>query len=294
MIVNPQFFNYRLIIGSLAIVVASLTIFGFVNYQSIQANQQFLEQEKNLVENELVEMIDQYDDITESNNFISVQLVEFKNKARKALDSLESVEANISLLAGFKQQIGNLKVKNKNLFQTIDSLNSENLVLKKKNKSTYGELVQERIENDSLVKENYKLSSELADITRITANSFRAKGYQKNRGTKSFTKKAKHVNSIELCFTILENSLAKSGKKDLYVQILNPKNNIIADKGEISFGANKLIYSQKISTWYNQKDSDICIDIQADDSEQPLAPGTYFVSVFHEGKNLGGTKVEFR
>ena len=49
MIVNPQLFNYRLITGSLIVGIAVLSIVSFTNYQSTQAHQQFLEQEKSLL-----------------------------------------------------------------------------------------------------------------------------------------------------------------------------------------------------------------------------------------------------
>ena len=294
MIVNPQFFNYRLIIGSLTVVVAALSIFGFINYQSIDAHQEFLEQEKNLVENELVAMIDQYDEISSSNNLLEGQINDFKLKAQTALDSIETLETNIALLTKYKEQVGYLKVRNKILYSTLDSLNDRNDDLEAMNRLTQDELLKEKFENDFLKQENAKLHKDLADAARINANSFYAKGYQKSFGIKSLTNKAKHVNSIELCFTIAENSLTTPGKKDIYVQILNPKNNVIADKGEIQFGNDKLIYSRKISAEYNNKESDICIDVEADDTDQPLSPGTYFISVFHEGKNLGQTKLEFR
>ena len=57
MIVNPQLFNYRLIIGSLIVAVNRFRCLQFYNYQSITSHQQFLEQEKKLVESELSQMI---------------------------------------------------------------------------------------------------------------------------------------------------------------------------------------------------------------------------------------------
>jgi len=294
MIVNPQLFNYRLIIGSLTIVVVALSIFGFVNYQAIDAHQEFLEQEKHLIENELVEMINQYDDMSFANALITTQLKASKAQAKMALNSLKTLQTNTSLLTKYKQQVANLKVRNKILFRTIDSLDNRNQDLEIKNKTTLSELETKKYEVELLKRQNAKLSYNLANAAKITANSFTAKGYQKNFGLKSFTNKAKHVNSIELCFTIAENTLAKSGKKDLYIQILNPNNNVIADQGEVKFGKDKLIYSKKISVQYNLKESAICIDVEADNSDQPLSRGTYILSVFHEGKLLGGTKVQFR
>ena len=79
----------------------------------------------------------------------------------------------------------------------------------------------------------------------LTANSFRAKGYEKFFGVKRPSVKAKRVQSIEVCFTLAENALTETGMKDLYIQVLNPRNNVVADKGAINFGNSSLIYSAK-------------------------------------------------
>ena len=88
MIVNPQSFNYRLIIGSLIVAVTILTVYSFTSFQSIRAHEQFLEQEKKLVESELSQMITRYDDVSISNDLLSAQLEEAKFNTKIALDSL--------------------------------------------------------------------------------------------------------------------------------------------------------------------------------------------------------------
>ncbi len=78
MIVNPQLFNYRLIIGSLLVVLAALGVFSFTNYKSIKSYQDFLEQEKLLIENELSEMLNDYDNLSEDYDFLAADLQEGK------------------------------------------------------------------------------------------------------------------------------------------------------------------------------------------------------------------------
>lgn len=74
MIVNPQFFNYRLIIGSLFVTIAVLAVIGFTYYESGKEHQQSLEQEKNLVETELSQTIERYDDVASINENIALEL----------------------------------------------------------------------------------------------------------------------------------------------------------------------------------------------------------------------------
>ncbi|WP_299225396.1 hypothetical protein [uncultured Psychroserpens sp.] len=292
MIVNPQLFNYRLIIGSLIVAVTILSVYSFTNYQSIKAHQQFLEQEKKLVENELSQMITRYDDVSVSNDLISSQLEEAKRDTRLALDSLAMLRSDLSVVAKFKNQLYNIKLKNKSLFKTIDSLNEVNENLKKEKLLAYNELKKQRKTNTSLLKENEDLNKSIEKGALLTANSFEAKSYAQLFGSKRATKRAKKVQHIEVCFTLAENSLTEQGEKELYIQIVNPQNNVLADKGAITFGSSSLIYSSKKIVNYNNEVLDICIDVEADKDERPLTKGTYFINIFNKDRKLGSTEVK--
>ena len=65
MIVNPQLFNYKLIIWSLVLVLIALGIYGYTSYESIKSHESFLLQEKHLIESELSEMLENYETISE-------------------------------------------------------------------------------------------------------------------------------------------------------------------------------------------------------------------------------------
>lgn len=294
MIVNPQLFNYRLIIGSLIIAVAVLTVYSFTSYQSIAAHQQFLEQEKKLVESELSQMITRYDDVSISNDLISSQLEDAKRNTKLALDSLRMLRGDLSVLSKFKQQLFYLKLKNKTLFKTVDSLDAVNQGLEHEKLVAYNELRKQKRANSSLLKENENLEKSIEKGAQLTANSFKAKGYEKFFGAKRSSNKAKRVQSIEVCFTLAENSLTEIGEKELYIQILNPKNNVVADKGAINFGTSSLIYSAKKVINYNNEVIDVCLDVDADIDEQPLLEGTYYISIFHKDRKLGSTEVKLK
>jgi hypothetical protein len=294
MIVNPQSFNYRLIIGSLIVAVAVLTVYSFTSYKSIVAHQQFIEQEKELVESELSQMIVRYDDVSISNDLISSQLEDAKRSTKLTLDSLRMLRGDLSVLSKFKDQLFNIKLKNKVLFKTIDSLGEVNQDLEEEKLLAYNELQKQKRENFSLIKENKNLEKSLEKGALITANSFKAKGYEKFFGAKRSSNKAKKVQSIEVCFTLAENALTQAGEKDIYIQILNPKNNVVADKGAINFGDSSLIYSAKESINYSNEVLEVCLDVDADINEQPLVSGTYYISIFHKDRKLGSTEVKLK
>ncbi len=292
MIVNPQLFNYRLIIGSLIVAVTVLGVFSYTNFQSIEAHQQFLEQEKKLVESELSQMITRYDEVSVSNDLIKSQLEVAKKNTKLALDSLGMLRSDLSVISRFKEQLYGLKLQNKNLFSTIDSLDLENQSLKEEKSIAFNELVKQRRVNNNLIKQNENLNRSLEKGALLTANSFDAKSFTKILGRKRASNKAKKVDHIEVCFTLAENSLTKQGEKEIYIQIVNPQNNVVADKGAISFGDTSLIYSLKKIVEYNNEVVDICVDIEADSDERPLTAGTYFINIFNKDRRLGSTEVK--
>ena len=71
MIVNPQLFNYRLIISSLIVVLIVLGAYSYSNYESIKSHESFLIQEKQLIESELSEMLDSYEEMSDDYNLVS-------------------------------------------------------------------------------------------------------------------------------------------------------------------------------------------------------------------------------
>jgi hypothetical protein len=292
MIVNPQFFNYRLIIGSLIVAIAILGVFSFTNYETIKSHQTFLDQEKQLVESELSEMIKRYDAVGETNNTLSSQLAIAKKDLQASLDSLRFLKNDISVILKYKQQLSNLKAKNDVLFKSFDSILEVNNSLEKDNLLAHNQLNEQIKANSALQSANESLNNSVKKGALLTANSFKAKAYKSFLGKNNVTNKAAQAQIIEVCFALAENSLTEKGQKDIYIQILNPKNNVVADKGEMKFGTTSLIYSDKQVIDYNNKVVDVCVMIDGDTDDIPFTKGTYFVSIFHKDRKLGSTQIE--
>lgn len=291
MIVNPQLFNYRLIIGSLIVAFSVLAVFSFTNYESVRAHQQFVEHEKKLVESELSQMIKRYDDIASTNQYLESKINQSKVITKSALDSLRLLKSDLSVITRFKEQLIVLKNKNKQLFESFDSLNNANQKLERDKLLAQNQLKKQLDENASLYKENQFLNKTIERGSKLTANSIKAYAFQSINGSLSPTEKAHKTETIEVCFSLAENALAATGEKELYVQIVNPKNNVVADRGALEFGDSLLIYSSKIIVNYNNQVVDVCTNITADSTDKPLTKGTYFVSVFHKDQKLGDTKI---
>jgi hypothetical protein len=292
MIVNPQLFNYRLIISSLLVVLTVLGVFSFTSYQSNKSYEEFLKQEKFLIEKELSEMLSGYDDLSQDYNLMASQLQEAKLETRIALDSLRLLKSDLSIITRFKEQLIVLKSKSKVLLSTIDSLNSANIKLQKENRYALNTIEKKSLAINQLEGANEALNKTIVNAATLKASNIEAKAYKLKSGKKRFTERAKRANAIDVCFTLAENPLTQKGKKDIYIQIVSPQGNVLSDKGEVIFGNSSLIFSKKEVVDYSNDNLEICTAIIGNDADQPLLKGYYFINVFHENKKLGSTSLK--
>lgn len=290
MIVNPQLFGYKVIIGSLIVVITVIGVFSYTTYESNKAQQLFLKQEKKLVASELSQMILRYDDISLASDILSEQLDSAKNTTKAALENLRLMKSDFSVLARFKSELAAIKLRNIALFKTIDSINLLNERLVKDRLLAYNALDEQKTVNTSLVKINKSLTNNIEKAKVLAVNSLEAKAYKTNKHS-SETKKASYASRIDVCFSLAENMLTEKGMKEIYIQILNPLNNVVGNKGAVEFGKSLLIYSDKQFINYNNKALDICTTIKAQKDDIPFTKGTYYVSVFHKERKLGSTQI---
>ena len=292
MIVNPQLFNYRLIISSLLVVLTVLGIYSFNKYKSIESYEGFLKQEKVLIETELSDMLLSYDDLSQDYSLMASQLQEAKLETKMALDSLRLLNSDLSIVTRFKEQLIVLKSKSKVLLSTIDSLNSANKKLQKEKRYALSTIKKNTSTINNLEEANDSLNKSISNAAVLKASNINAQSYRLKSGKKRITDKAKRANAMDVCITINENPLALKGKKDIYIQIVGPDGNVLADKGEVKFGDSSLIYSSKQIIDYNNENLEVCTAIVADEDDKPFLKGYYFITIFHKNIKLGGTSIQ--
>jgi hypothetical protein len=294
MIVNPQLFNYRLIISSLLVVLTVLGIYSFSNYKSLKSHEDFLKQEKSLIERELSEMLSSYDDLSKDYDLMASQLQEAKTETKVTLDSLRLLKSDLSIITKFKNQLSVLKTKSKVLLGTIDSLNSANIKLQKEKRYALNTIQKKTLAINELEEVNDSLNKTIDEAALLKASSIEAQAYKLKSGDKKFTARARRANAIDVCIRLAENPLTEKDKKDIYIQIVSPQGNVVSDKGEVVFGKTSLIYSKKEIFNFDNKNLELCTAIIADEEDQPFTKGYYFINVFHKDRKLGGTSIQLK
>ncbi|MHA7842133.1 MAG: hypothetical protein ACX93I_02360 [Winogradskyella sp.] len=294
MIVNPQLFNYRLIISSLLVVLTVLGVYSFTNYKSIKSYEDFLKQEKVLIEKELSEILTSYDELSQDYDLMSSQLQEAKLETKIALDSLRLLKSDLSIITKFKDQLSVLKTKSKVLLATVDSLNSANLRLEREKRYAMNTIKNNNLTINALEVANDSLNETIGNAAILRANAIAVETFKINNSKKKATLRARRVNAMDVCISLTENPLTEKGMKDLYIQIVSPDNNVIADKGEAFFSNTSLIYSKKEVVNFDNKNLNICTTVATYKEDRPLKKGTYFINVFHENRKLGSSSVELK
>lgn len=221
---------------------------------------QQLEIEKRNVEN-LMEIIKASEDPSEQ------QIVLY----RKQFSDLKS-SLNSNVL-----EVKRLKSQNKNLLSEIED---QNVVM-----------YQQKAENDTLVSKQKKLESTLKDASKLAMNNFKVVALrEKKSGVELETDKAKNAQKLKVSFTINGNSIAKTGKRIFYIQVLDQKNKVLGEDKLIEFGNDKaLVYSFIVAVDFQGKPANVYGILNSDENHFPK--GTYFVNFFDKQEIFGNTSI---
>jgi len=291
MIVNPQLFNYRLIIGTLVIAIVVLGSYSFSSYNTLKNHEQFVQQEVNLVQNELSDMIALYDEVSVDNKELALQLQQSQSRMQIILDSLKTAKANFPLISKYKSEIAVLKQERRSLFKQIQTIQNKNNDLVEEAQHVSEKLEMQANTITMLSEENAKLENIVNEVTALKlANIDVSAIITNNTNYDVETTQAVEADNLEVCFTVEQNAFSPEGNKDIYVQILGPDNNVVSDRGAVSFGDSELIYSGKTSVNYRNKNLDVCTKINVN-QKQKLKKGNYIISVFHDDFKLGSSEI---
>ena len=149
MIVNPQVFNYRFTIGTLVVAFAILAAYSYTNYASAQSKEDFLNQEKKLLENQISKVISSYDELNDTHKNLKLELDNTKNIISQKQDSLKELQATIPLINVYKNELLTVKNQQSNLVKKGDSFLAVNTELSKQNISISQLLEKQNIRKKS-------------------------------------------------------------------------------------------------------------------------------------------------
>jgi len=175
----------------------------------------------------------------------------------------------------------------------IDSLFTVNAALKEENSQIRGNYQREQTKNEELNKDKSQLTEKITSAAvlkayKITVQTLKTRAGDKERETD----KTSRVDKIKICFTLGENKLVSTGSRSIYVRIARPDKLILthgrSDEYVVKIQGEDLQYSTMQSVNYDGSAMDLCLNYNIY-SKDTLLKGTYLISVYADGREIGQT-----
>jgi len=280
--------NFKRIIIILVILLFGLGAYTLILFQESQANQQDLQEQKMAITQELDDLKGTYDTLLKDYQLQDQALIEARSRIAQLLDSVESAKPSMAIIKRYRIEIARLKEERTMLFARADSLIQVTQSLSFKVDSTLVVLDQTRLESDDLRQKNEDLERVLEKGSRLQIMDFSSNAVIVRRSGKIVdTKRASRADKIRACFTITPNAVAVPGERNLYLQVINPKNNLIGSRMTLEQGPERLYYSATTQVDFQQEEVDVCIMVGA--QEEDLVSGRYVLNLYQDSTRLATT-----
>lgn len=283
----------KILTGVLAVALVALGIYTIKFYNEEKENKELLQQEKAVIEGELNDLIVKYDEAIAENEGLDRDLVAARERIVVLRDSVQDMEANLSVIARYRREVSNLKAEKEQLFRVVDSLSNQNQRLITEIDSTNNVLLERTRISDSLQTQTRSMGAKIDKAAQLKVSNLRGEGViERNSGRLVENDRTRRVDKVRTCFSLTPNALAEAGDKDLYVQVYNPNNELVGDQIAVQHDGGVMVYSASTQVFYENEELDVCI--LANTASEKLISGNYKVMVY-EGTNLiGATSFSLR
>ena len=245
------------------LVLLLLSLFLSVKYYKIsddfKAYTENSELENKVLESQLTEILHKYDSVSAKNKIDSIKFDQVikPNNSNGIVDKTFNNSLVEDSIVFYAKELQKAKKENRNL--TV-----ANLVETKKN------------------------NSKTNNLSALNINAKGVKIY-----SDAYKMSEAKIQQLRVCFTLEENQLVHSGTKTIYVQVVNPKNQIISlgDTSVESDANVKLQYSALVNTNYQKKDTDVCtyVDLQ----KNKTIKGKYKINIYYDFVKIGTSIFEY-
>lgn len=286
----------RIIVIASVIIVLLCGGLGSLVYFYMQTNAEneemlkLAEMDKMEMENEYARFAQQYSEMkTQINNdSLIAQLDKEQQRTEELLEELKKVKAtDAAEIRRLKKELATLRSILRSYVHEIDSLNRVNEQLRSENQQVKAQYSQATQTISNLSTEKESLSEKVAIASQLDATNIRMEG-QNKRGREA--RKIKDVKKFAISFTIARNITAQAGNKSVYVRIMKPNNEVLTNGGTFTYEDRNLEYSAKKDIEYTGEA--VLVTLYWDVNEF-LSKGTYRVSVFADGHNIGNASFNY-
>lgn len=281
-------------LGILLVLFLGTAFYTSKLYSEKQQNERLLVSEKQQVMNDLSNMAKDYDEAIADGEVKNQDLIEARGRIQVLMDSLKVSQNSVGSLWRYKKKFLALQEEMDVLLTENDRLKVENQYLATSLDSTNLRLEERTMFTDSLLVQNTELSSVVRDAAALQTVGLVGMGViERSSGKQIPTERARRTDKIKVCFTIAKNTLAEAGDKELYVQVIDPKNNVLGSNDQIEFEDEVLNYSLISRFNYENRNLDICEYVSSLENSK-FESGRYKINVFNEKTLVSSSEFELK
>jgi predicted RNase H-like nuclease (RuvC/YqgF family) len=220
----------------------------------------------------------------------NAEIVKLRSDISKILSKKNATDAELKkarvMIAELNGKIEGLAAEVDRLEGENKSLSEENSNIKEEKKQVEGYLANTESAKANVEKEleNTKDVASTLKASNITITPLN----EKSSGKEKETTNAKKADKLRINFTIDENRLAKSGKKDLYVVITDPAGKVVNYSPSDVFilrDSKSQLYTSKVSVNYETgKALPVSFDWKND---KTFSEGNYKIEIYNNGFKIG-------
>ena len=249
--------------------------------------------EKDSIQQELTQMVVNYDMLKTENDTINEQLVLAQSKVKDLLIEVEQTKrVSYEKINDYQKQVTTLRGIMRDFVLQIDSLNKRNEQLMAENTQVKEQFKQSEMKNEQLAQDKEKLEKNLQRAAQLEARELIAEGLNsRNKETKF----AKRAELIRISFVLSSNITAKRGPKNVYLRIMRPDQLLMTKSADDLFQFEDLKIPFSAMREVNYEGQELPVNIYWDNKgESDLMVGTYTIDLFADGNNIGTTTLEFK
>ncbi len=195
-----------------------------------------------------------------------------------------------------RRQLNGLREITQNYVREIDSLYTENRVLKAENVQMREEIQQVRRRTTQLTEDKQVLESKVEEAATLRAYQIEATPFRlSGRDRENETDRARRAEQIRVCFLIAENPVAPPGEYNAYMRIADPEGHVLRISDDLAHSfihqGDTLQYSVKGSFYYQNQVQHMCLTWQR---IQEFVPGLYTIALYTDEHRLGESALTLR
>lgn len=278
--------GYRVVIVLLAVILAGLSALYFNLNRQQQHDYELLKIDRDSIQSNLSELIDEYGNLKFTNDTIVANL----EKANEMMEQLKRERRwNYAKIKEYEKEVGTLRSVMKNYLRQIDSLNNLNKKLIDENVSYRKEISSANLRADVAEERATELQNKVQmgsvlrarDIAVIPLNA---------RG--KVVSRVKTAATLRVDFTVSSNDLAAAGNREIYVRITSPDGYLLTTDAMPMFRYRdeNIGYSASREIDYQNEDVDVSIYYNG----SGFVAGDYKIELYTDGYILGSSAVALR